>query len=268
MRIIRPFALLAYALTVLFGPTAPAVRAAESEMRILVYTKNQTGADANGKKYYVHDNIEASVAAIKKLCAENHIAVDVSDDPKVFTPANLKKYKVLVFDNTNNEIFDNEEQKAALQGFIHAGGGFVGLHSASGGMRKWPWFWALVGGKFNRHPKLQAFQITVKDAKDPVTAGLPATFEWTDEFYFLDNMANDLQVLMVGDRSKLDDAGADKYPGKDAPKEWPLAWKHEFEGGRSCYISLGHKSEYYSDPKLSKLMLNAILWAGGSPAKP
>ena len=46
------------------------------ERRVLVYTKNQVG-----KGFYVHDNIPASVAAIKKLGAENNFAVDVSDDP-------------------------------------------------------------------------------------------------------------------------------------------------------------------------------------------
>src|ERR1039458_2272171 len=85
------------------------VLAASPERRVLVYTKNQVG-----KGLYVHDNIPASVAAIKKLGEENSFAVDVSDDPAVFTDENLKRYKALIFDNTNNEIFGSEEKKAAL----------------------------------------------------------------------------------------------------------------------------------------------------------
>ena len=57
--------------------TAAALGAAP-ERRVLVYTKNQVG-----KGLYVHDNIPASVAAIKKLGAANNFAVDVSDDPAV-----------------------------------------------------------------------------------------------------------------------------------------------------------------------------------------
>jgi len=34
--------------------------------------------------------------------------VDASDDPKVFTTANLKQYRVLVFSNSNNEAFEND----------------------------------------------------------------------------------------------------------------------------------------------------------------
>src|SRR5512136_1322511 len=83
--------------------------AAPAERQVLVYTKNQVG-----KGFYVHDNIPASVAALKKLGAENNFAVDVSDDPASVTDANLKRYKVLIFDNTNNEILTNETQKVAL----------------------------------------------------------------------------------------------------------------------------------------------------------
>ncbi len=228
------------------------------ERRILVYTKNQVGPHL-----YVHDNIAASVAAIKKLGVENNIAVDVSDDPAVFTDQNLKRYRAVVFDNTNNEIFDNEEQKAAFQRYIRAGGGFVGIHSTSGAMRNWPWFWELLGGKFARHPKLQPFTITVRDPKDISTAHLPASFEWTDEFYFLDKMPDDLHVLLTGDLTKLDDPAKDKIPTKKFGTDIPLAWRHQFDGGRAWYTALGHQKEHYSDPRLMKHILGGILWAMG-----
>jgi type 1 glutamine amidotransferase len=244
-----------------------AVRAAGAapEPRVLVYTKNQIG-----QGFYVHDNIAASVAAIRKLGAENHFAVEVSDDPAVFTDENLKNYKALVFDNTNNEIFDTVDQKTAFQRYIRAGGGFVGIHSASGSMRRWPWFWSMLGGKFKRHPKLQPFTVIVKDLKDPSTAHLPATFEWTDEFYFVDNMAGDLHVLLAGDLTTLDDPAKNQYPGKRFGNEFPLAWRHQFDGGREWYIALGHKPEHYSDPKLTQLILGGVLWAmdEAHPAKP
>src|SRR5580704_7259386 len=66
--------------------------------RILVYTRNYT-PDGKG---YVHDNIASGVAAIRKMGAANGFTVDASDDPTVFTAANLKQYRVLVFANSNN----------------------------------------------------------------------------------------------------------------------------------------------------------------------
>jgi hypothetical protein len=43
----------------------------------------------------------------------------------------------LVFSNTNNQIFDTEQQKLAFQRYIQAGGGFVSIHSACGSEREW-----------------------------------------------------------------------------------------------------------------------------------
>ena len=256
------------------------VLGASAERRVLVYTKNQIG-----KGLYVHDNIPASVAALKKLGEENNIAVDVSDGPAVFTDQNLKRYKALVFDNTNNEIFDNEEQKAAFQryirgvkniespkgteqrvalwGYASSGGGLVCIHSAIASMRQWPWFWSVSGGNFSRHARMQKFTIKVKDPKDPSTAHLPATFEWTDEFYYTDHIPAGLHVLLTGDLTTLNDPGKEKYPGKKFGDEFPLAWRHQFDGGREWTTTLGHKPEHYADPKLTRLILGGILWVMG-----
>ena len=231
--------------------------------QVLVYTRNQVG-----KGLYVHDNIDASVKAIQKLGAENDFSVDVSERPEDFNPSNLKKYRAIIFDNTNNEIFDNEEQKDAFQGYVRAGGGVVGIHSASGSMRHWPWFWSMLGGKFRRHPKLQTFTIHVKDQDDPSTAHFPQEFQWTDEFYYLDHMPSDLHVLLAGDLEKLQDPEKGTYPGKEFGAEFPLAWKHEFDGGREWYTALGHQKEHYSDPLFTKHLLGGIVWAMGREKEP
>ena len=99
--------------------------------RILVYTRNYT-PDGKG---YVHDNIAASVAAIRKMGDEAGFTVDSSDDPAAFTDANLRQYAALVFSNSNNQAFSNDGQRDAFKRYIEAGGGFVGIHSASGSER-------------------------------------------------------------------------------------------------------------------------------------
>ena len=67
--------------------------------RALVYTHN--GLTADGKKGFVHDNIAASVKALQEIAKDNGFALDVSDDPKVFTDENLKQYRAVIFDNSN-----------------------------------------------------------------------------------------------------------------------------------------------------------------------
>ena len=226
-------------------------------VKVLAYTRNFV---TNGKGF-VHDNIASNVAMLKELGKANGFDVDVSDDPAVYTDATLKQYKAIIFANANNEAFATDEQREAFKRYIHNGGGFVGIHSASGSERKWPWFWALLGGTFKRHAAMQPFTVRVVDHQHPATASLPETLKWKDEFYYLGEQPKDLHVLLVGELAGLKDKG------KPAGETWPLAWYHEFEGGRSFYTALGHKKEHYSDPNFKNHILGGILWVMGQDKK-
>jgi len=225
------------------------------ERKVLVYTKNGEG--------YVHDNIAASVEALKKLGAENGFKVDVSDDPALFTDANLRKYDALIFNNTNNDVFTNDEQRAAFKRYIQSGGGFVGIHSACGTERNWPWFWDMLGGKFVRHPAYQKFTVRTIVTDHPSTAFLPATWGWEDEAYYLSNLNPDITVLLAHDLSTIRDDEKDKYPGKVFGDLFPSAWCHEFDGGREWYTSYGHNPLHYQDPLFLKHLLGGIQWVMG-----
>lgn len=238
-----------------------AAPAEAAEKRILVYTRNHV-TDGKG---YVHENIPYSVDAIKQLGKENGFEVDSSDDPKVFTDQNLKRYRALVFSNSNHEAFENDEQRAAFRKYINSGGGLVGIHIATGSERKWPYFWQVMGGKFLRHPKLQKFTVRVKDPSHPATKGLPATFEWEDECYYMDHLNPGMKVLLVTDPAKIEDPNKAEYPGDRFGDSLPLAWYQTFDGGRQFYTALGHKKEHYSDPLLKQQILGGILWAMGEP---
>jgi type 1 glutamine amidotransferase len=227
-----------------------------SDRRLLVFTKNGKG--------YVHDNIASSVAALRKLGAENDLVVEVTDDPAAFTDENLGRYRVLVFSNTNNELFDNDGQRAAFQRYLRAGGGFVAIHSACASERQWPWFWSMVGCKFVRHPRYQPFTLTVCDTNHVSTAHLGDSWRWTDEFYYLDHLNPNVQVLLAGDRASLVDEHRGKNEGEQIAGQSPLAWCHEFEGGRVWYTALGHSPEHYTDPRFTRHLLGGIQWAMGA----
>ncbi len=233
---------------------APAVGA---QRKVLVYTRNYT-PDGKG---YVHENIAASVAAIQRIGVEKGFGVDVSDDPTSFTDVNLEQYAALVFSNSNNEAFATDAQRAAFRRYIQGGGGFVGIHSASGSQRDWPYFWSVLGGKFLVHPKMQKFSVRVVDSSNVATKGIPAEFEWTDEFYFIDHLNPGIHPVLVSDRTKLQFLDAVKNDLSTFATETPLAWWQKFDGGREYYIALGHNKEDYANPILVKLIENGIVWA-------
>ena len=220
--------------------------------KVLAFTKNGEG--------YVHDNLETSVAALKKLGSENGFSVDASDDSAVMTEENLKQYDALIFSNTNNETFDTEAQKLAFQKYIQKGGGFVGIHIASGSERQWAWYSKMIGGRFKRHPPLQKFDIHVLDDSHPSTAFLPKIWKWEDECYYMDQLNPDIHVLLAADLNTVEDEKKAEYPGNTFGDYFPLSWYHEFDGGRQWYTALGHKSEYYSDPDFLNHLLGGISW--------
>lgn len=225
------------------------------KVQILFYTKNGKG--------FVHDNIPNSITAIKELSGEYGFKVDATEDPSVFSDENLKKYDVIVFSNTNNDVFDSDNQKVAFMRYIQAGGGFVGIHSASGTERNWTWFKQLLGATFYWHDNFQPFDVNILDHKHPSVSHLPE--KWVrsagDEFYYLKQMAVNLHVIAVNDATTL--KGENPKRLDTFGSVFPSVWCHEFDGGRSWYTSLGHGKEDYFDPVFRKHLMGGIQWAIG-----
>lgn len=234
--------------------------AAEDSPRVLIYTRNHV---TNGKGF-VHDNIATSVATVKELCAEKDIQCDASDDPAVFTKENLAKYDAVVFSNSNNEAFSEPAQSNALTAYVEGGGGFVGIHSASGSERKNPDFKRLLGGTFLWHTPNQKFTVVVADKDHPATVGLPVEWVWKDEGYVCDRVPG-LHVLLEMDTTSVPNPPRDKWPAKvkDEGDRIPLAWCHDVGKGRSFYTALGHDIAAYADPHFRNHIQGGIFWVLG-----
>lgn len=230
---------------------------AAGESRVLVYTRNHV-TDGKG---YVHDNIATSVEAIRKIGSEHRFTVDATDDPSVFTDANLRKYRTIIFSNSNNEAFENDAQRQAFQHFIHHGGGFVGIHSASGSERNWPYFWSVLGGSFAAHPHYQRFDVQVVNRSLPGMKDVPATFSWNDECYFIGHLNPDIRPVLTTRKSALTGTDAMHLDLAAFAENLPLAWFHRFDHGREFYLALGHAQEDYSNPLFLKILTAGILWA-------
>jgi uncharacterized protein len=240
-------------LPLIAGPAANASAGSQvpslnwSKIRVLLYTKNGTG--------YVHDNIPASIEAIKDLAREHKFAVDASADSGIFTDETLKQYNALIFSNTNNVVFDTDAERVALMRYVQAGGGFAAIHSASGSERTWKWFAGLLGGTFSRHAPIQKFGVRILDRTHPSVAHLPERWERDDECYYLVRMNMNLRVLAANDLTTIRDP-------QEAPATFgdlfPSVWYQEFDGGRQWYTSLGHRKEDYAQPEFRRHLLGGI----------
>lgn len=209
----------------------------ETKKRILVFTKTTR---------YHHESIPSGISAIKKMGLENNFDVDTTTASDKFSEQNLSKYDAVVFLSTSGNLLDSA-QKLNFQKYIRSGGGFVGIHSASASEKEWPWFGKLVGAVFTDHPEPQTANVTVLDKDDPSTKYLPSPWSRKDEWYNFKNVPVNVHLLLGVDEKT--------YKGGKNGEVHPLAWKHDFEGGRAFYTALGHFSEAYQDT----LFINHIL---------
>ncbi|WP_276090543.1 ThuA domain-containing protein [Pedobacter sp. JY14-1] len=203
-----------------------------------------------------HDAIKEGLAAIQKLGSENKIDVDSTVNAGKFTDANLKQYDAVIFLSTTGDVL-NDEQQAAFERYIRSGKGFVGIHAATDTEYNWPWYGNLVGAYFGSHPAQQDATLKVTDRTHLSTKHLPAEWKRRDEWYNFKWMAKDLKPLVYIDEKSYD-------PGKGAMGDsHPMAWYHEYDGGRAFYTELGHTKESYDEPLYLQHLLGGIKYALG-----
>ncbi|MFK7846325.1 MAG: ThuA domain-containing protein [Rhodothermales bacterium] len=206
-----------------------------------------------------HESIEAGTKAIKQLGDAHGFGVTATEKPEVFVESYLKDFNVVIFLNTTGDVL-NDAQQIEMNRFIQAGGGFVGIHAAADTEYDWPWYGELVGGWFKSHPldpNVREGIVQVVDAKHAGASGLPATWNKVDEWYDYKLMNPDITVLLNVDETSY--KKADETP-EAAPR--PIAWYHEFDGGRAFYTGLGHTPESYTDPLYLSHLLGGIQYAG------
>jgi cytochrome c len=198
-------------------------------------------------KGYRHESIEAGKVALIELGKKHGFDVDTTENASFFVEDNLKRYQTIIFLSTTMDVLDVPQQDD-FKRFIEAGGGFVGIHAAADTEYEWPWYGKLLGAYFKSHPKTQ--EATVKKVKDFGTNTTPASWTRTDEWYNYKSIAPDINVIYNLDESS--------YQGGENGESHPIAWYHEFDGGRAFYTGMGHTKESYTDPTYLDHLLQGI----------
>ena len=214
--------------------------------RVLVFSKTAG---------FRHGSIPAGVAGMRTLAKENGFFVDGTEDSAAFNDDNLSRYAVVVFLNTTGDILDDDQQQA-FERYIRSGRGFVGIHSAADTEYDWPWYGKLVGAYFKSHPAVQVAEVIVADRVHPSTAHLPERWERRDEWYdYRASPRGSVHVLAT-----IDEAS---YQNGKMGHDHPIAWCHEFDGGRAWYTGGGHTDASYVEPAFMKHILGGVRWAAG-----
>lgn len=204
-------------------------------------------------KGFRHNSIGAGKTALLKMGSEKNWRVDTTEEATVFTESNLKQYGVVVFLNTTGNVL-NDEQQNAFQKYIQAGGSFVGIHAATDTEYDWPWYNNLVGAYFESHPRPQTGLYNIVNKDHPSVDFMPDTLRRMEEIYNFKSFKKELVNVLITIDEK-------SYTGGKMPDYHPIAWYHNYDGGRAFYTEWGHHPEAFTEPLFLQHIAGALTWA-------
>jgi type 1 glutamine amidotransferase len=213
-------------------------------------------------KGWHHQSVHYGVVALEELAVKNYFDITLFENPNGFTDKYLEQFQVIIFLNTTGDIFDSAQQKV-MERFIQSGKGYVGIHSASDTEYDWDWYTKLVGRMFKIHPVIQTAKLNVLDPSFSGLQGFANNKLWTDEWYeFGPEKISGLNYVLAVDETTYNpivDWGGKKGAGMG--KLHPVAWYHNYDGGRAFYTALGHLPAIYKDESFLSHVYAGILWA-------
>lgn len=174
----------------------------------------------------------------------------------------------------------------AIRARAEAGCGMVLMHHALAGWPDWPEWAEIVGGRFLYRAStvrgrrcgdsgyLPAATYQAHVAGDhPVTAGLPMSFELTDELYLAEVFEDQVEPLLVTDFDLAAPGfcSAAAAVGLASSETWDrpqgsrlLAWTQVYRHARVVTLQPGDGPSAYANPCLRRLLAQALDWAGRS----
>jgi len=246
-------------------------------------------ADTHTGNQIAHDAVSHAMASMEEVARKAGIVVYlrtdtdwVSDEDtygkgdyvkggkKAAKGRSLKDFDAVIF-YTNGETEMTDAQKQALLAYVRGGKGFVGIHTATATMYKYPDYADMIGAYFDNHPwGIIPAKIKVERPDFPGMDAFVGQPNVTEEFY---------QMMAPYDRTKVDvlaridpasvDLNSPNVHRTDA--DFPIAWIKNYGSGRVFYSSLGHPDSAWDDPRVTTMYLDAIKWAVGLiqyPVKP
>ncbi len=222
------------------------------EIKVLVFSKTES---------FRHQSIEDGKIAIAALGKKYDFTVDTTEDASYFKEKTLQNYNVVVWLNTTGDVL-NDAQQLEFNRFIQAGGGYVGIHAAADTEYDWPWYGKLCGAYFNGHPNdpnVREAIVRKVDHNHASCQHLPEEWKRMDEWYNYKDIYPAINVLLNLDETT--------YEGGTNGENHPMAWYHEFDGGRSFYTGMGHTSESFEEENFLQLIWQGIDYAAG-PGQP
>ncbi|PNP86527.1 hypothetical protein FNYG_00229 [Fusarium nygamai] len=205
------------------------------------------------------------------ISAFNSLPFSVSateDSAELFS---LSDYDVVALGHNTGDYL-TEEEVTSLLSFVENGGGVVGIHAATSGLKTNARYTKILGEIFNGHPPPQWMTLAVENpdhyineheslpGSDSAPQEAPACpvktealsarqFPWFDEVYtFRSHPRIEGRTILLSVQEGAESAG------------FPLSWTQMVGKGRVYYTALGHFDEAYKDTWFMERLRRAVVW--------
>jgi hypothetical protein len=244
--------------------------------QVILFRYSKSGGHGTSRTYL--DN------ALKRLAARYNFTANITEDPTVFTNANLANTRVVIMSNGDGDVIAPGPNRTALENFNQVSGwGVIWIHAACAFITSaWPYGQNSCVQLFYDHDPVGTPRRVFLDSgtraspnhgiKNPqsefLLRNLPGwngsrTFAMSDEYYCPQaparNTAN-VNVLLGYDRSSglpPGDCPSSKDASEAASQIHNLAWAHMMGQGISLYNSIGHDEDTYT---AGSNMGDSLLW--------
>lgn len=218
------------------------------------------------------------------LVQDSGLTIDFTDEEKLITYDNLKRYKILIlfrngtrhpggYSNLTVEVVSvpplqrkldrtfvatiTDEQCKDIKRWVEEGGSLWAWHNNSrlSLMRKD--YRDVQGATIIGHPPVRPFKVKIINHDHPITKGVN-DFIITDEQHFLIYEKDPKHVLAmsVNEDNLTYKSGKDGKPSSTCE----AAWAYDYGKGRVCFFAPGHAMTALWNPEFEKMQKNAVKW--------
>lgn len=189
-------------------------------------------------------------------------------------------------------IGPDQATREGLVALLDRGIGVVALHHALAGWPAWDFYAELLGGRFLYRPATlrseerldsgyrHQVRYTARAAMPdhPVLAGIPPSFELTDELYLAEVFEDSVTPLLRADHAfaregfysataamegrMFSNEGWEHPPGSDL-----IGWAKRARSSPLVYLQPGDDHVTYVDPTYRRLVENALRWVASADAR-
>jgi type 1 glutamine amidotransferase len=209
------------------------------------------------------------------ISAFNSLPFSVSATEDSTELLSLSDYDVVALGHNTGDYLTQEEVTSLLS-FVENGGGVVGIHAATSGLKTNARYTKVLGEVFNGHPPPQWIALAVENPDHYINRyeSLPGPdsgpeeapvcpvrteslsvrqFPWFDEVYtFRSHPRIDGRTILLSVQEGNEEGAESAW--------FPLSWTQTVGKGRVYYTALGHFDEAYQNNWFMESLRRAVVW--------